>query len=75
MIPSPQTPLEATINLSGGTGVEESPNSSRLGDCLRHRSGGLRPEPRAASQPFGHSSHIAGEFLVIFALVMLAVMA
>jgi hypothetical protein len=25
----------------------------------RHRSGGLRPEPAAQSQPYGRSSHIA----------------
>ena len=41
----------------------------------QHRSGGLRPEPRAASQPFGRSSHIASDallalflFLIIFGL-------
>jgi len=56
-LPSPQTsPGGVTISQCGGTGAERSPDLPILGDCLRHRSGGLRPEPRAASQPFGRSS-------------------
>lgn len=63
MIPSlPRSArIEAAINVKGGERAVAAPKSSRLGDWLRHRSGGLRPEPASQSQPFGRSSHIAGE--------------
>jgi hypothetical protein len=58
-LPPPQCSHGVTISLIGEAGAVQPPHLGRL--RFAHRSGGLRPEPATLSQPFGRSSHIAGE--------------
>jgi len=64
---------DGTISLTGRRARQFLPNSSRLGDCLRHRSGVPSGLSRFASQAKPLLT-IAGELAFISAVVLGAVL-